>query len=50
MIKPVLEFFGAQEFGGAMIEFGQRVNEADVTVNGALSLAVKGEMLNEFLP
>ena len=45
----MLNVLGAEQIGRALIEFGQRVNETNVSVDGALGLAVEREILNEFL-
>ena len=39
----------AEQIWRALVEFCQSVDKTDVTVNRALSLAVEGEMLDEFL-
>jgi len=49
MIKPMFNLIGAEQFRRALVEFGQRIDETDVTVNRALSFAVEREIFDEFL-
>ena len=45
----MLNLLLAQQLRRAPVVLGQRVDETDVTVNRALSLAVERQVLDEFL-
>jgi hypothetical protein len=49
VIKPLSNVLVPEQIGGASAMLGQRVDETDVSVNRALGLAVKREILNELL-
>src|SRR5208282_1868037 len=49
VIKPVSNVLRPEQVRGAPAMLGQRVDETDIGVNGALSLAVEREILNELL-
>ena len=49
VIKPLSNVLGPEQVGRAPAMLGQRVDETDVAVNGALGLAVEREILNELL-
>jgi hypothetical protein len=49
VIKPLSNVLRPKQVGGAPAMLGQRVDETDIRVNGALGLAVEREILNELL-
>jgi hypothetical protein len=49
VIKPMSNVLGPEQVGGAPAMLGQRVDETDIRVKGALGLAVEREILNELL-
>src|SRR5208282_5142001 len=49
VIKPLSNVLRPEQVGGAPAMLGQRVDETDIRVNGALGLAVEREVLNELL-
>jgi len=49
VIKPLSNVLRPEQVGGVPAMLGQRVDETDVSVNGALGLAVEREILDELL-
>ena len=44
----MLDFVVAEQVWRAVVVLGQRVDETDVSMNRALSLAIERQILNEF--